>query len=59
MRTRVVFFSSDTTESLESMVSSFVNANNVQVVNVSLSSCYDEAHNGMVFSVGVVYSFEE
>jgi hypothetical protein len=58
-KTMVNFYSSDTTEGLDNMIGSFLNREQVEVINVSLSSCYDYEKKYVVYSAAIAFSWED
>jgi hypothetical protein len=55
----VVFFSSDSTDGLDRMLSSFIKQSpEIKIVGLSMTSCADPTHGHIVYSVAMAYEFD-
>ncbi len=59
MNYRVSSWDSNTHEHLNKMVNDFLIENDVEVINVSFSSVWDPKKEHIVYSVCIVYKFDE
>ena len=54
-KTMVRIFSSDVEMSLNEGIAAFITDNNLEVINVSHSVCFDHKRNEVLYSVAIVY----